>query len=201
MVLVRPHCSRHDDGPLPPGASKGNILPHVPTLGAGQASREQWAKRRPNEALAQRPPVPAREALQTLDWQRVRGRQPWKRESDSSNMCVKALLRASMLCGRPVSQSCRLFLCRGCRLVQWLSGRRRGKALLFAAAALLTRLHRSVAPSHTSLCLTLQGIVLPHFHASTPRSPTLVSWFARVIPPSLATARLRKTITASITTI
>lgn len=36
--------------------------------------REEWIKRRSNEALAQRPPVPVRKASKTLDWQRVQGR-------------------------------------------------------------------------------------------------------------------------------
>ncbi|KAJ4991352.1 hypothetical protein SVAN01_03250 [Stagonosporopsis vannaccii] len=48
--------------------------------------RGQWAKRRPNEARAQRPPAPGHEALTTLAWRRVRGRRRCERESDSSNI-------------------------------------------------------------------------------------------------------------------
>ena len=94
-VIVRVHCSWHDDA-----CCRQARREHPSTrsyLRAGQASAKEWAKRRSNEALAQRPPVTARTALTTLDWQKVRGRVVRKRESDSSNMCVKALSRASVL--------------------------------------------------------------------------------------------------------
>ena len=91
-VLVLVHCSRDDDARCRQALPR-NILPLVPTLGAGQASAKEWAKRRSYEALAQRPPVTARKAATTLDWQTVRSRPVSKRESDSSNMCVKALSR------------------------------------------------------------------------------------------------------------
>lgn len=77
-VLVREHWTlhrrRHDDGRCRQ-AHLGDMLRHVPTLGAGQASaRSGPVPRRSNEASAQRRPVPAREASQTLDWQRAQGR-------------------------------------------------------------------------------------------------------------------------------
>lgn len=94
-VLVRVHCSRHADARCRQ-ARRGSILPLVPTLGASQASVQSGPVGAPMR-------LSRRGCLCALA--RRRGRltgsecrpAALRRESDSSNMCVKALSRASVL--------------------------------------------------------------------------------------------------------
>lgn len=170
--------------PLPPGASQGNMLPHVPTLGAQQASRGRWAKRRPNEALAQRPPAPGRKALKTLACSEYEG------GGDGSGRVTASRCASGRYRGRVCSEDDQCHKHAGYFCVGdagWAGGlaggggERRCNSLGRSAAPGTS----SVGRSHTSSCLTPQEsrafTLSPS--ARPPSAPTHTRfWFAR--PPS-----------------
>jgi hypothetical protein len=188
-ILVREHCLRHDDARCRQ-AHRGDILPHVPTLGAGQAS----ASSGPPNAAPMRLPRSDRQCQPERRHKRWTGSEREvggpRRGRVTARTCASRRYRGRVCSEDSQCHNYAGYFCAG-DAGWWLSGGEGTGRRCHSLWPPCCNWTSSVARSPISSCLTLQGTALSTL---TPRSPTLVFGSrARVPPLSLAFAQLSKT--------